>query len=86
MIDTYAMPVALDFRLSFGGQTSRLVVDSRPLPRLHALGDPAIGSIFFTVGVESLVDRAIDIVQSIRADNAASSKRATGMKRTGIPA
>lgn len=66
--------------------TSRLVVDSRPLPRLHALGDPAIGSIFFTVGVESLVDRAIDIVQSIRADNAASSKRATGMKRTGIPA
>jgi uncharacterized NAD(P)/FAD-binding protein YdhS len=66
--------------------TSRLVVDSRPLPRLHALGDPAIGSIFFTVGVESLVDRAIDIVQSIRADNAASSSQRAGMRTTDIPA
>ncbi|MGH3756165.1 FAD/NAD(P)-binding protein [Actinophytocola sp.] len=57
--------------------TSRLVVDSRPQPRLYALGDPAIGSIFFTVGMESLVDRAIDIVRSIRSDNAAWSQRAT---------
>lgn len=57
--------------------TSRLVVDSRPQSRLYALGDPTIGSLFFTVGVESLVDRAIDIVQSIRSDNAAWSQPAT---------
>lgn len=62
--------------------TSRLVVDSRTQSRLYALGDPAIGSLFFTVGVESLVDRAIDIVQSIRADVAAGHR----VRRTGIPA
>jgi uncharacterized NAD(P)/FAD-binding protein YdhS len=65
--------------------TSRLVVDSRPQPRLYALGDPAIGSIFFTVGVESIVDRAIDIVQSIRADVAAWSP-SYDMTSTEIPA
>lgn len=57
--------------------TSQLVVDSRTQQRIYALGDLAIGSIFFTVGVESLVDRAIDIVQSIRADSAAWSQRVT---------
>jgi hypothetical protein len=65
--------------------TSQLVVDSRPQSRLYALGDPAIGSLFFTVGVESLVDRAVDIVQSIRSDNAARSQPDHGVRSTGIP-
>jgi uncharacterized NAD(P)/FAD-binding protein YdhS len=50
--------------------TSRLTVGSTPNPRLYALGDPAAGSLFFTFGVQSLVDRAVDIVRAIREDSA----------------
>ncbi|HCT79367.1 MAG TPA: hypothetical protein DGT23_22970 [Micromonosporaceae bacterium] len=48
--------------------TSRLAVRSRPDRRLHALGDPAAGSLFFTFGIQSLVDRSGDIVDAIRTD------------------
>ncbi|MFI9812722.1 FAD/NAD(P)-binding protein [Saccharothrix variisporea] len=47
--------------------TSELVTGGVADPRLHALGDPARGSLFFTFGVQSLVDRAVDIVESVRA-------------------
>lgn len=47
--------------------TSRCTVDGVPNDRVFALGDPARGSLFFTFGVQSLVDRAIDIADSIRA-------------------
>ncbi|WP_367138581.1 FAD/NAD(P)-binding protein [Saccharothrix sp. HUAS TT1] len=46
--------------------TSELVADGVADARLHALGDPARGTLFFTFGVQSLVDRAVDIVESIR--------------------
>jgi uncharacterized NAD(P)/FAD-binding protein YdhS len=46
--------------------TSRLVVDDgRADPRLYALGDLASGSLFFTFGVPSLVDRALDIARAV---------------------
>lgn len=44
---------------------SRLTVGGRPDPRLYALGDPGTGSLFFTFGVESLVDRAVDIAHDL---------------------
>lgn len=47
--------------------TSRCTVNGIPNDRVYALGDPARGSLFFTFGVQSLVDRAVDIVASIRA-------------------
>lgn len=45
--------------------TSRLVVDGRVETRLYALGDLAAGSLFFTFGLPSIVDRAHDIVAAI---------------------
>ncbi|HEY0167193.1 MAG TPA: FAD/NAD(P)-binding protein [Jatrophihabitans sp.] len=33
--------------------------------RLYTLGDPASGSLFFTFGVQSLVDRAVDIARDL---------------------
>ncbi len=45
--------------------TSRLTVNGRPDPRLYGLGNIAAGSLFFTFGVPSLVDRSVDIVASI---------------------
>lgn len=45
--------------------TSRLVVDGRAESRLYALGDLAAGSLFFTFGLPSIVDRAHDIVAAI---------------------
>lgn len=50
--------------------TSRLLARSRPVRGLYALGDLAGGSLFFTFGIQSLVDRAVDIVGTIRADHA----------------
>jgi uncharacterized NAD(P)/FAD-binding protein YdhS len=47
--------------------TSRLTVDGRPDSRVYALGDLAAGSLFFTFGVPSLVDRAYDIAEAIGA-------------------
>ncbi|SEF09588.1 Uncharacterized NAD(P)/FAD-binding protein YdhS [Streptomyces sp. 2112.3] len=48
--------------------TSRLVVDGTADPRLYALGDLASGSLFFTFGLPSIVDRAYDIADAIHAD------------------
>jgi len=48
--------------------TSRLTVDNRPDHRLYALGDLAAGSLFFTFGVPSLVDRAYDIAGAVIGD------------------
>jgi uncharacterized NAD(P)/FAD-binding protein YdhS len=55
--------------------TSRLTVAGRPDPRLSALGDLAAGSLFFTFGIPSLVDRAYDIVAAIH-DHATSGAAA----------
>lgn len=45
--------------------TSRLVVKGKPEPRLYALGDLAAGSLFFTFGLPSIVDRAHDIAGAV---------------------
>ncbi|MFE9532932.1 FAD/NAD(P)-binding protein [Streptomyces sp. NPDC006691] len=46
--------------------TSRLTVNDRPDPRLYGLGNIAAGSLFFTFGIPSLVDRSVDIVAAVR--------------------
>jgi uncharacterized NAD(P)/FAD-binding protein YdhS len=56
--------------------TSRLTVAGRPDPRVYALGDPACGSLFFTFGMQSLVDRAVDIAQDLAAHSTATRGRA----------
>lgn len=48
--------------------TSRLT-GPRPRRGLYALGDLAGGSLFFTFGVQSLVDRSVDVVRAISADH-----------------
>lgn len=48
--------------------TSRLVVNGMTDRRLYALGDLASGSLFFTFGLPSIVDRAYDIAGAIRDD------------------
>ncbi len=48
--------------------TSRLVTAGTAQRRLYALGDQAGGSLFFTFGIQSLVDRSVDIVGAIRSD------------------
>ncbi|GIH72489.1 FAD/NAD(P)-binding protein [Sphaerimonospora thailandensis] len=45
--------------------TSRLRVGGRTDDRIYALGDLAAGALFFTFGIPSLVDRAVDIVAAI---------------------
>ncbi|WP_411075866.1 FAD/NAD(P)-binding protein [Streptomyces sp. cmx-4-7] len=45
--------------------TSRFVTDGVPDPRLYGLGTIAAGTLFFTFGVPSLVDRSVDIVDAI---------------------
>jgi uncharacterized NAD(P)/FAD-binding protein YdhS len=45
--------------------TSRLLINGRTDPRLYALGDLAGGSLLFTFGMPSLVDRAHDIVEDL---------------------
>lgn len=47
--------------------TSRLLAGDAAHPGLYALGDLAAGSLFFTFGLPSIVDRAHDIVRAIRA-------------------
>ncbi|MER5641836.1 FAD/NAD(P)-binding protein [Kitasatospora sp. NPDC002227] len=51
--------------LHLARETSRLTVNGRPDPRLYGLGNIAAGALFFTFGVPSLVDRAVDIVAAI---------------------
>ncbi|MEV6601741.1 FAD/NAD(P)-binding protein [Actinoplanes sp. NPDC051346] len=45
--------------------TSRAVTAARPQPQVYALGDLAAGSLFFTFGVQSLADRAVDIADTL---------------------
>jgi uncharacterized NAD(P)/FAD-binding protein YdhS len=45
--------------------TSRLAVDGRPEPHWYALGNIAAGTLFFTFGIPSLVDRSQDIVRAV---------------------
>ncbi|GAA2092363.1 hypothetical protein GCM10009759_18000 [Kitasatospora saccharophila] len=45
--------------------TSRMVVDGEPDARLYGLGNITSGSLFFTFGVPSLVDRAVDIAEAV---------------------
>ncbi|MFC8448414.1 FAD/NAD(P)-binding protein [Kitasatospora sp. NPDC057223] len=47
--------------------TSRLAVEGRPEPRWYALGNIAAGTLFFTFGIPSLVDRSQDIVRAVLA-------------------
>ncbi|SCF01415.1 Uncharacterized NAD(P)/FAD-binding protein YdhS [Micromonospora mirobrigensis] len=54
-------------------RSSRLIAEGRLQQRLFALGDPAAGSLFFTFGVQSLVDRATDIVTALINDVGRSS-------------
>ncbi|RCW37663.1 putative NAD(P)/FAD-binding protein YdhS [Halopolyspora algeriensis] len=49
-------------------ETSRLTLGGKPDPRLYALGDLAAGSLFFTFGIPSLVDRAQDIACALLSD------------------
>ncbi|WP_083866795.1 MULTISPECIES: FAD/NAD(P)-binding protein [Frankia] len=66
--------------------TSRLTVDGRPSRRLFALGDLAMGSVFFTFGIQSLVDRAVDIVTSIQSDILDSGSAVHSARRAFRPA
>jgi uncharacterized NAD(P)/FAD-binding protein YdhS len=60
--------------------TSRLVADGVPDPRLYALGDLAAGSLFFTFGLPSLVDRAHDIVAALNDDAATAGLLTAGQQ------
>ncbi|MFC5215375.1 FAD/NAD(P)-binding protein [Streptomyces coerulescens] len=53
--------------------TSRLVTAGSPHPGLYALGDLAAGSLFFTFGLPSIVDRAYDIARTIHARTGGAS-------------
>lgn len=57
--------------------TSRLTTGGRPDPRLYALGDLAAGTLFFTFGIPSLVDRAHDIAAAIMNHAAVTATRPT---------
>ncbi|MEU3479479.1 FAD/NAD(P)-binding protein [Streptomyces sp. NPDC033754] len=50
--------------------TSGLLADGETDRRIHVLGDLASGSLFFTFGVPSLVDRAVDIADAVHAEAA----------------
>lgn len=52
--------------------TSQLIAGGAADPRLYALGDLASGSLFFTFGLPSLVDRAHDIVSTVLDDTRAA--------------
>ncbi|MCM6773897.1 FAD/NAD(P)-binding protein [Nocardia sp. CDC159] len=45
--------------------TSRTVVDGRPIPSVYAMGDIESGTLFFTSGMPSVVDRAADVAHSL---------------------
>lgn len=54
--------------LAVDRQSSRFTVDGRPQPGGYALGDLTSGSLLFTFGLPSLVDRAVDIAAALGAD------------------
>jgi uncharacterized NAD(P)/FAD-binding protein YdhS len=47
--------------------TSRALTANGPDSRVYALGDLAAGSLFFTFGIQSLVDRVVDIAAHLAA-------------------
>ncbi|WP_285552446.1 FAD/NAD(P)-binding protein [Actinoplanes regularis] len=51
--------------------TSRAVTPTGPQRHIYALGDLAAGSLFFTFGVQSLADRAVDIVGALASETLA---------------
>ncbi|MEU7051463.1 FAD/NAD(P)-binding protein [Streptomyces eurythermus] len=59
--------------ISVARATSGLLTGGGTDRRVYALGDLAAGSLFFTFGVPSLVDRAVDIADAIRRDVARST-------------
>ncbi|GHE10271.1 FAD/NAD(P)-binding protein [Streptomyces alanosinicus] len=59
--------------------TSRLSVAGHGDPRLYALGDLAAGALFFTWGIPSLVDRARDITEAIRAHHTSPTRTGTAL-------
>ncbi|WP_100445912.1 FAD/NAD(P)-binding protein [Glycomyces xiaoerkulensis] len=61
--------------LAIDPATSRVVSVRGPDPRLYALGDLAAGTLFFTFGIPSLVDRARDIVGALERERAAADRR-----------
>lgn len=63
--------------------TSRMTVGGVPDPRVYALGDLAAGSLFFTFGIPSLVDRAYDIAACLgHSSRTPSSGRADAALQT----
>jgi uncharacterized NAD(P)/FAD-binding protein YdhS len=50
--------------------------------QIYALGDLASGSLFFTFGVPSLVDRAVDIAEAIRRETVRAPLGAAGSVRS----
>lgn len=62
--------------------TSRLTTDGAPDPRLYGLGTIAAGSLFFTFGIQSLVDRSVDIVEAV-LEHSASQAAARDRAHTG---
>ncbi|ONI76210.1 hypothetical protein ALI144C_36670 [Actinosynnema sp. ALI-1.44] len=53
--------------------TSALTTGGQARRGIYALGDTASGSLFFTFGIQSLVDRAADVVGAIRSEHIASA-------------
>lgn len=66
--------------------SSRLTVDGRTNPRLYALGDITAGTLFFTFGIPSIVDRAHDIATAImgHACHARPGRSITRRRRANI--
>ncbi|MEU5847930.1 FAD/NAD(P)-binding protein [Saccharopolyspora shandongensis] len=62
--------------------TSQLMAGGLANPRLYALGDLAAGSLFFTFGIPSLVDRAYDIVSALLNNASTGSPRADAALQT----
>lgn len=58
--------------------TSQLTVDGQKNPRAYALGDLTAGTLFFTFGIPSLVDRAFDIAGALLFDAQTSQSPRVG--------
>lgn len=56
--------------------TSRAVGGGRPHRRMHAIGDMGAGTLFFTSGMPSVLERADDIVRALVEDITAAAQAA----------